>query len=84
LGEWALVELKEQTANNPNVKEVRGMGLMIAIETKGPASIYLKEMLHKGVIAVTAGKKNIRLLPPLIISKDDLQQGIDIILEVLQ
>ena len=84
LGKWALSELQQRTAGNHNVKEVRGLGLMIAIETRGSASIYLKEMLHKGVIAVTAGKKNIRLLPPLIIRKDELQEGIDIILEVLQ
>ena len=65
------------------VKEIRGRGLMIGIELNGPAGPYLQALLEKNVLAISAGKKVLRLLPPLTISKEELTQGIDAMIEVL-
>ena len=83
LGEWAISELKNRTSEFEMVKEIRGRGLMIGIELNGPAGPYLQALLEKNVLAISAGKKVLRLLPPLTISKEELTQGIDAMIEVL-
>ncbi len=83
IGEWALDELISRTANLEVVKEVRGRGLMLGIELKSPSGPYLQALLGKGILAISAGKKVLRLLPPLTISKAELTEGIDAIIEVL-
>jgi acetylornithine/succinyldiaminopimelate/putrescine aminotransferase len=83
LGSWALAELQTRTADIPQVKEIRGLGLMLAVELKTAAGPYLKSLLGKGILALSAGKKNIRLLPPLTITKAEMAEGIDTLVEVL-
>ncbi|HDY75660.1 MAG TPA: aminotransferase class III-fold pyridoxal phosphate-dependent enzyme, partial [Candidatus Marinimicrobia bacterium] len=83
LGSWALAELQTRTENLPRVKEIRGLGLMLAIELNTAAGPYLKSLLGKGILALSAGKKNIRLLPPLTITKTEMAEGIDTLVEVL-
>ena len=75
-------ELVEK-ANNPKVVDVRGMGLMLGIKVTCTPSLVQKECIKKGLLVLTAGKDVVRLLPPLVISKDELKQGIDILLDVL-
>ncbi|MBW6411306.1 aspartate aminotransferase family protein [Clostridium weizhouense] len=70
-------------SNNHQILEVRGMGLMIGIKTKCSPSLVQKEALKNGLLVLTAGKDTVRLLPPLIISNDELKYGIDILLNVL-
>ena len=72
-----------ESANNPQVVEIRGMGLMIGIKVKCSPSLVEKECLKKGLFVLTAGKDVVRLLPPLVISKEELKAGINIILDVL-
>lgn len=75
-------ELIEE-ANNPQVVDVRGMGLMIGIKVKCDPALVQKEAIKKGLLVLTAGKDVVRLLPPLIISEKELKAGISIILEIL-
>lgn len=76
-------ELVEK-AHNPQVVDVRGMGLMLGIKVKCSPALVQKECMKKGLFVLTAGKDVVRLLPPLIISKEDLKSGVDIILDVLK
>lgn len=71
-------------ANLPNVKEIRGLGLMIGIEIDGDSSSVQKEALNKGLLILTAGKNVVRLLPPLVISDSDFKDGINILIETLK
>ena len=71
-------------ANLPNVKEVRGLGLMIGIEIDGDSSTVQKEALKNGLLVLTAGKNVVRLLPPLVISDSDFKDGINILIETLK
>jgi acetylornithine/LysW-gamma-L-lysine aminotransferase len=54
------------------VREVRGVGMMLAVELREKVAPYLKTlMLDYGVIALPAGPTVLRLLPPLNLSKED-------------
>jgi len=70
-------------AKNPQVVDVRGMGLMLGIKVKCSPALVQQEAIKKGLLVLTAGKDVVRLLPPLVITEKDLKTGIDIILEIL-
>jgi acetylornithine/LysW-gamma-L-lysine aminotransferase len=55
------------------VREVRGLGLLFGIELRGKVAPVLKALQERGVLALPAGLNVLRLLPPLVISKDDLE-----------
>jgi acetylornithine/N-succinyldiaminopimelate aminotransferase len=65
-----------------NVEYVSGMGLMIGIKTTKPAREVAQACLDKGLIVLTAHEK-VRLLPPLTISKQEIEQAIKILNEVI-
>nr|WP_295944643.1 aspartate aminotransferase family protein [uncultured Agathobaculum sp.] len=68
---------------SPNILGVRGMGLMLAIIVEdGKHAAYASKLLEKGVIALTAGKNAVRLLPPLTISKEEMDEALTIMKEV--
>jgi len=70
--------------NLPIVAEVRGRGLMIGIKIKEhpPAAINTK-LLEAGVAALTAGTDILRLLPPLVIERNDIDAGLKIMHNIL-
>ncbi len=77
-------KLVNAIATNPNVESVTGMGLMIGIGLKkGTSKEIAAKCLEKGLIALTAHEK-VRLLPPLTITDGELEQGLAILLEVLE
>ncbi len=85
-----LDEVKEKSAyligelkKISGVKSVSGMGLMLGIETEKPAGDIAKECLKKGLLVLTA-KTKVRLLPPLNITKNELDRGLKILKEVIE
>ena len=68
--------------NHPKISSVRGLGMMIGIETSASLSRLVEAARQKGLIILTAGENVIRLLPPLTISREEIQQGIAILKEV--
>lgn len=80
-GEYLMDLLKN--IKSPLIKDVRGKGLMIGIEvTESPSEIQ-KKALEKGLLVLTAGKNVIRLLPPLIITKAEIEKGVEILEETI-
>lgn len=69
-GEWFIEELN--ALNLRGVRQVRGRGLMIGLELRGRVTPILKAMQEQGVLALPAGLTTLRLLPPLIISREQL------------
>ena len=57
---------------SPLVREVRGLGLMVALELKGRSATHLAALTERGVLALSAGANVMRFLPPLVISEDDI------------
>ncbi|HET9909520.1 MAG TPA: aspartate aminotransferase family protein [Anaerolineales bacterium] len=74
---------KLRRIESPNIREVRGMGLMIGIELKQKVSPYLKALQEKKIIALNAGMTVIRLLPPLVITYQQIDHLVDVLTEVL-
>jgi acetylornithine/LysW-gamma-L-lysine aminotransferase len=72
-----------QALSSPVVREVRGMGLMVAVELKEPAGGYLAALAERGVLALTAGSSVMRFLPPLVISSEDVDTVLDHVAAVL-
>jgi acetylornithine/LysW-gamma-L-lysine aminotransferase len=71
-------------ANQPaRVRELRQIGLMIGIELKEKATPHLMSLMEEGVLALSAGPTVIRLLPPLIVTRDELDSVIGKLLKVL-
>lgn len=84
LGEWFQAELR--SANCAKVKEVRGLGLLIGVEIKaeyGPAYPFCENLAHHGVLTKDTRSCTMRIAPPLMISKQDLQWGLERVIEVL-
>ena len=80
-GKYLLDKLKE--INSPNIREVRGLGLMVGIEMKQKVTGYIKALQEKKIIALNAGMTVIRLLPPLVITYEQLDRVVDALTEVL-
>lgn len=83
LGEEVIAHLRANI-HEKSAREVRGRGFMIGIELRGKVAPVLKTLQERGVLALPAGPSVLRLLPPLVISDEDLWQAVTIIEEVLQ
>ena len=74
LGELLVHHFKDALSAHPQVKDIRGQGLLIGIELKKPCAELVNKGLEAGIlINVTAGNV-VRLLPPLILSDDEAEQ----------
>jgi len=79
LGEYFLTEFTTRLSSADNVKEIRGLGLMIGIELTDDCGELVAAALEQNLlINVTAGNK-IRLLPPLVINKEQADEVINIV-----
>ncbi|MFR3785809.1 MAG: aspartate aminotransferase family protein [Agathobaculum desmolans] len=68
---------------SPHIHGVRGMGLMLGIIVdEGKHTAFANRLIEKGVLAITAGKNAVRLLPPLVISDQEMDEAITIMKEV--
>lgn len=72
----------EELKKISGVEQVTGMGLMIGIKTKKPAAEIAKQCIEKGLLVLTAHSK-VRLLPPLTISKEEIDFALKILNEVI-
>ena len=77
-----LEQLQLAFQDHPKISAVRGLGMMIGIETSASLSKIVEAARQKGLIILTAGENVIRLLPPLTVSREEIQQGIAILKEV--
>jgi len=81
LGAWLRNEL--QALPSEQIREIRGLGLMIGIELRGKVTPVLQQLMERGVWALPAGLNVLRLLPPLVIEQADLEQVVATIGEIL-
>jgi acetylornithine/LysW-gamma-L-lysine aminotransferase len=78
-GKYFKEQLEALAAKHKIVKEVRGLGLMLGMELRYEAYGVIMKTLSKGVLVIDAGRTVVRILPPLVISK----QQIDIAVKAL-
>jgi ornithine--oxo-acid transaminase len=74
LGEYALRRL--QAFKSSRIAEVRGKGLWIGIELNVPARPICETLMRRGVLCKETHATVIRLAPPLVISREDLEWGL--------
>lgn len=76
--------LKAKLERLPNLQGVTGLGLMLgALPTKKPAGQVVKEAMEQGLLLLTA-KDKLRFLPPLVITRKEIDQGVEILRRVLE
>jgi acetylornithine/succinyldiaminopimelate/putrescine aminotransferase len=63
------------------IREVRGRGLMLAVELKKPVTQVIKAMQEQGVLTMPAGGTVIRFLPSILIEESQLDEGIAVLRE---
>jgi len=80
-GEYFVGRIKEHSF--ANVREIRHLGLMIGMELKEKGQPYLVKLMEKGVLAMPAGATVLRFLPPLVITKEELDFVAQKLIEVL-
>lgn len=75
--------IKQRLQNMPHVVKVNGLGLMLGVQLDGILAIdVVNACINKGVVFLTA-KTNVRLLPPLVITMEEIKTGMDVLEEVL-
>lgn len=74
---------RKKLLTSPEVASVSGIGMMIGIELKNKkAGDVVKAALDQGLLLLTA-KTKVRLLPPLTITYEEIDKGLDILLSIL-
>ncbi len=81
MGAYLMNELRK--IESPLIREVRGLGLMIGIELKQKVAPYLSALQERGVLALNAGMNVIRLIPPLVITRAQVDRVVEALREVL-
>jgi 4-aminobutyrate aminotransferase len=92
LGAYAKEKLNEAKKEIPAIGDVRGLGLMIGVELinkdGSPATdlikAFMEEAPKRGLVITKAGKSVIRICPALNITKEQLDEGLDIIIKTLK
>jgi acetylornithine/N-succinyldiaminopimelate aminotransferase len=84
-GDFLSQGLEGLKSRHANVGEIRGRGLLRGFEYKGgEVKDLLARLQQKGMLALRTGANMLRIAPPLVITKNEIQKGIDIIEEALQ
>ena len=83
MGEYLLGELEGLKEKFPFVSEVRGIGLMIGMELSVPAGDIVKKGLERGLLLNVAQDRVLRFVPPLIVTKAEVDSMIGILAGIL-
>ncbi len=88
VGAYLIDQLKEIAGRSPHIGDVRGRGLMIGVEfvkdraTNEPdhagSDAVMLEAFRRGLLVLTCGKSTIRLCPPLVVTRDEVDRAMDI------
>jgi acetylornithine/N-succinyldiaminopimelate aminotransferase len=82
--EELLHNVRERGAQLAEALPVRGAGLLLGLETDGPAADVVAACLDAGLLVTSAGPTTLRLSPPLTVSPDEVAQAISILQEVIE
>ena len=83
VGAYFRASLEDALAGRDDVAEVRGKGLMIGVELRRDAKPIVRALLERGVVANATAGTVLRIIPPLILSEAEVDEGIAVLKEVL-
>lgn len=84
IGDYLLGELEALQAKFPFISEVRGIGLMIGMELTIAAGDIVKKALAKGLLLNVAQDRVLRFVPPLVVTKQEIDEMISILTGILE
>ena len=84
LGERLLAAFRERLRGHNRVEEVRGKGLMLAIELNEPCAQLVGEALEQGLLINVAADKVVRLLPPLTMTDAEADTLVDKVVDLIE
>jgi predicted acetylornithine/succinylornithine family transaminase len=82
-GAWFGAQLRELGRRTGRIRGVRGVGYMWGIDVMGTAAHVVSEAMAAGLLVCSAGEYTVRMLPPLVATRDELAQGIAVLEQVL-
>lgn len=83
LGEHAMSRLRGDSRIADKVVSVRGKGLFIGVELREPPQKLVEKALERGLVINLTSQKVVRIAPPINITRAELDEGLDILLDVL-
>ena len=77
--------LREIAAGHKQITDVRGLGLMVALELKtaDQAAQLVQSAFERGLLLLTAGTRAVRICPPLVLDREEAATGLEIIASAL-
>ena len=82
-GAYMMELIRRKTSDNPNVVDVRGKGLMIGVELTIPGRPVVEKMFERRVLSNAAGGNVLRIVPPLVINQEEIEQAVDVLVSCL-
>ncbi|MDR0798133.1 MAG: aminotransferase class III-fold pyridoxal phosphate-dependent enzyme, partial [Nitrososphaerota archaeon] len=82
-GKYFKSQLEVLASKHKIVKEIRGLGLMLGMELRYDVYGVILKALSKGVLIIEAGRTVVRILPPLIITKEQIDKVVNVLDEAL-
>ena len=82
-GVWFGKQLHEIAHRTSRIRQVRGVGFMWGVDVMGTAAHVVSEALGHGLLVCSAGDYTVRLIPPLVMTQDELARGLQILEEIL-
>ena len=83
-GAWMGEELRAVMRRTGRARAVRGIGLMWGMDVVEPAAGVVSRAMDAGLLILSAGEYTLRLLPPLVMTRDELREGLECLEEVLR
>jgi len=84
IGEYFLKCLGDLKEKNPLIRDVRGKGLILAMELTVPAADFVLKSMERGLLINCTGGNVLRMVPPLILNRHDVEKAVEILGEVLE
>ena len=94
VGGYFMDRLHELEDRFEHIGDVRGRGLMIGLDfvkdqkTREPhgelSNAVMEESFRRGLLLLTCGKSSIRFCPPLVLTKEEVDEGIELLAETLE
>jgi acetylornithine/succinyldiaminopimelate/putrescine aminotransferase len=76
-GAYMIELLREKVVGHSSVKDIRGLGLMLGVELDRPARPVIDKMFEHNILANAAHGTVVRFLPPLVITKEQIERIVD-------
>jgi acetylornithine aminotransferase len=83
LGAYLVERLQEMAKRHPVIRDVRGRGLIVGAELAVPGGDVVKAAMAKGVLLNCARERVIRFLPPLTVTREQLDEALSVLEAVL-